>query len=247
MKILSLLALFTALLGACGDDTTGDDDDDDDLVDAGVEAAADAQSRRCLDDETLAALNDHAEALRVSAAMLAGHPGALEAIGFFQFVGLEVQRVAVYAGPLVMKCSEPNTYDEYCEDDGLCSQIECTGVGTSWEMHFRLDAPAAGDISYDEATIDTAWSEGDDGITFTTASAATGPEDLDWSVSATGRMDTDSFELEESYARLVPDGSTSLIIADTSEGVHGGMITIGGEVVATVDTDGIYVPSARCL
>lgn len=218
-----LLLTFPALLMACAGDDAGPSDP------------------TCLDESSLARLDEHAEALRFSAAMLAGHPGPREAIGFFVFPGLEVQRAAVYAGPLVMECADALLYDEYCEEDGLCSQIECTGAGTSWEMHFRLQAPVAAEISYESATVDTAWSDGDDGITFTITSEAG-----DWSMTATGRMDTDSLELTEELPGLVVDATTTLTIMDDSEGNHGGSITIDGEIVAAPDADGQYVAVEAC-
>jgi hypothetical protein len=221
------MAVMALALAGCGDNA-GDGAHD-----------ASAGDARCLGSAELAALNQHAEQLRASSALLAGHPGAREAIGFFHFVDLEVQRVSVYAGPLIMECSEPSQYDPYCEKDGLCSQIECTGDGAGWEMHFWLQAPTG---AYQTATIDTAWVDGDDGITFTAASDAGA-----WSLAATGRMDADSAEIEETYGALSEAGDVVLTIIDTSEGVHGGTITLAGEVVAEVDAEGTYLPSAACL
>ncbi len=226
MKALNWLVVSGTLLCGCA----GNGDDGDDEGDGS-----------CLGVDALAKLNTHAEDLRVSAAMLAGHPGPREAIGFFRFVGLEVQRTAVYAGPLVMACTEPLVYDEFCEEDGLCSQIECTGDGAGWEMHFGLQMPTTGEVAYQSATVDTAWADGADGIAVAMAADAG-----DWSMTGSGAMDTESFELEETYPSLRAGGPTVLTIADTSEGVHGGTITIGGEVVAEVDVDGIYVPTAAC-
>ena len=200
----------------------------------------------CLDAEALALLDQHAEHMRVAAAMLATHPGPREATGFFLFPGLGVQRIAVFAGPLVMECSTAMSYDEFCEEDGLCSQIECTGVGTSWEMHFRLAAPIADDISYQTAAVDTAWSEGDDGITFDMVSKATGADDRDWSMTAHGRMDTDTVDLEETYAGVVPDAVTVLTMADDSAGTHTGSITVDGEIVAEPDASGKFVAIEAC-
>jgi hypothetical protein len=219
--------MVAAALAACGDNNNGDDD-----------GAPDAAMSACLEADQLAALNEHAEALRFSAAMLAGHPGAREAVGFFDFVDLDVQRAAVFAGPLVMECSEPSSYDPYCEKDGLCSQIECTGQGTGWVMHFYLQAATG---AYQTATVDTTWADGDDGVTVAIASDAGV-----WSVAGSGRMDADSVEVDETYAQLAPGGDVVLTIRDTSEGVHGGEITVGGEVAATVDVDGIYVASEAC-
>jgi hypothetical protein len=223
-----ILLAFPLLLAACGGDDGGGSPDG------------------CLDADVLATLDAHAESLRFSGAMLAGHPGAREAIGFFTFPGLEVQRGAVYAGPLIMECSEPLQYDEFCEEDGLCSQIECTGAGTSWEFHFWLADPVSGDISYETASVDTAWAEGDTGITFTSASQAIGADDRDWSFTGTGAMDVDAIDVEETYAGLIDGSVVVLTVSDDSEGNHGGAITIDGELAAEPDADGTYTAVEAC-
>lgn len=228
MRLLPSILGLCGLLAACADDGDGSSD------------------ATCLDADALAHLDQHAESLRFAAAMLATHPGPREAVGFYVFPGLEVQRIAVYAGPLVMECSTAMSYDEYCEEDGLCSQIECTGEGTSWEFHFWLDAPVAADISYDTATVDTAWSEGDDGITFEIASTATGADDRDWSMTGSGRMGIDSVDVEETYPGIVPGSVTVLTIADGSQGTHTGSITVDGEVVAEPDAAGTFVAVEAC-
>ena len=197
----------------------------------------------CPDAPTLATLSDHAEALRGAAALLAGHLGEREAVGFFLFPHLAVQRSSVFAGPLVMVCSERLRYDEYCEEeDGLCSQIECTGEGASWIMHFRLEAPVPDEVTYDAAEVHAHWVDRDDGITFSSASQAGA-----WSLSGAGRMDTDSLEVEETYPQLVAGATTTLTSADTSAGQHDGAIAIDGTVVATQDpTTGAYVAVDAC-
>lgn len=232
MKCLLSTVLLGTTLMACGGDDAGDN----------------PGSSSCIDDATLTTLSEHAEMLRMSAALLAGHPQAREATGFFRFPGLEVGRTAVFAGPLIMKCAEAMSYDEFCEDDGLCSRIECTGEGAGWEMHFWLPAPIEGEVAYASASVDTVWADGDTGITFTAASQVADGEDRDWSMSASGRMDVDWFEIEEIYPGLVTDDATVLTIMDTSEGVHGGTLTVGGIPIATPDAaTGVYARTVSCL
>ena len=216
----SSLILLAAILPACGADDSGGDPS-------------------CLDADTLDMLSQHAEKLRASAAFLAGHPGETEAIGFFEFPELSVERASVYAGPLIMVCSDPLVYDEYCEEDGLCSQIECTGDGAGWEMHFRLMDAAEG---YETATVDTAWADGDTGITYVTAADAGM-----WSLTGSGRMDVDTAEMEETYPDLVEGATVTLTLTETSDGDHGGQLELDGEVIATPDaTTGALVPAGDC-
>jgi len=200
----------------------------------------------CLDPALLDALDAHAQQLRFAAQLLAGHPGEREAVGFFLFPGLDVQRTAVYAGPLVEACSEPLLYDKYCEDDGLCSRIECTGEGAGWVMHFRLQRRVTGAVDYNAAIVDTAWADGDDGITFEIGSTA-GDGDRDWSVAGDGRMDIDSVTVTETYAELAPEGSVVLTLSEEITGTHAGTITVAGQVVAIADpAAGRYRPAEGC-
>jgi hypothetical protein len=222
--------ILAAVLAACGD---GNDDGD---TDAGVGDDV------CLDAGTLSSLSEHAEQLRASAAYLSGHPGAAEAVGFFDFPALAVKRLGVYAGPLVMVCSEPHVYEEFCEEDGLCSQIECTGEGASWLMHFWLQGPVSGEVDYESATIDTAWADGDDGIEFTMASSAGA-----WSLTGSGAMGPETMTVEETYPDLLASAPVVVMMANTAAGGHEGSITVGGEVVATTDAQsGDFVSADRC-
>jgi hypothetical protein len=63
-------------------------------------------------------------------------------------------------------CSEPLRYDPFCEHDGLCGRIQCTGERAGWVMNFRLQQRVPGNVDYDRAIVETAWADGDDGITF---------------------------------------------------------------------------------
>jgi len=200
----------------------------------------------CLDPAILEVLDAHAEQLRVAAAQLAGHPGEREAVGFFLFPRLDVQRTAVYAGPLVEVCSEPLRYDPFCEHDGLCGRIECSGQGAGWVMHFRLQQRVPGTVDYDRAMVDTAWADGDDGITFEMRSIAV-DGDRDWSVAGEGRMDIDSVTVTETYAGLSPQGSVVLTLSEQIADTHAGTITVAGQVVATADpAAGLYRPAPGC-
>jgi hypothetical protein len=208
---------------------------------------APAPARACLDASTIEILDVHAEQMRISAELLAGHAGEREATAFFQFPGMEPGRSALYAGPLVETCTAPLLYDEYCDEEGLCSRLECTGMGAGWEFHLRLAAATvSGNFRYESATVDTAWADGDDGITFLVASEATGANATDWSVDGHGRMDTDSLELEERYPGLVSSGTTVLTLHD-DETTHSGSIAIDDVVVAEANpTTGRFTAVATC-
>lgn len=227
---LFVLLLLSTVAGCSNDSTTGPD---------GTPAL-------CVDPAILEVLDAHAEQLRVAAAQLAGHPGEREAVGFFLFPHLDVQRTAVYAGPLVAVCSEPLRYDPFCEHDGLCGRIQCTGERAGWVMNFRLQQRVPGNVDYDRAIVETAWADGDDGITFVMRSVA-GDGDRDWSVAGHGRMDTGSVTVTETYARLSPEGPVVLTLSEAIAGTHAGTITVAGQVVATADpAAGLYRPAAGC-
>jgi hypothetical protein len=218
----ALLSIVLALALGCGGDSDPDGGDE----------------TGCLEPATLTTLDMHIELMRAVAAMLAGHPGEREATGFFIFPELDVQRVAVYAGPLVETCSTAMSYDEYCEEDDLCSQIECTGEGAGWIMHFRLAQPAG---DYTSATVDVSWLDAATGVTFETASSAGA-----WSVTGDGAMDTTMSMTHESYPSLLAAGTIEVMVSDTSEGVHTGSVTVGGEAIATVDAAGRLVAAGAC-
>ncbi len=59
-------------------------------------------------------------------------------------------------------------------------------------------------------------------------------------------MDTDSFEFEATYPTLAPAGATVVTVADSSAGVHAGVITIDGGIVAMADADGVHTPIDSC-
>jgi hypothetical protein len=210
-------------------------------------SGAPGTSPACLDASTLEILTAHAEQMRISAELLAGHAGEREATAFFQFPGLELNRSALYAGPLVATCSVPLLYDEYCEEDGLCSRLECTGMGAGWEFHLYLAAATvSGSFRYESASVDTAWADGDDGITFLIASEATGAGETDWSVDGQGRMDTNSLDLEERYPGLVPSGTVTLTLRE-DETTHSGSIAIDDVAVAEMNpTTGRFTPVGTC-
>jgi hypothetical protein len=203
----------------------------------------------CPSAEILAVLDEHIAQLGGAGQMLSGHPGAREATGFFLFPGLDPGTVAIFAGPLVMECSTPMSYDEYCGggEEIYCSQIECTGEGTGWIFHFRLPGPhTSGEFQFASATIANHWAEGARGTTFDIAASITGPGGLDFSFTGEGRMEPEEAQITETYPSLVEGGALTVTFSETPTS-HSGEVTVGGQVVATADPDtGRLVPSDAC-
>ncbi len=225
MRFVPLLALV--LMVACGDDGQAG-------VDAGSADATPA-ANMCPPAEALAVIDEHISQLGGAAEMLAGHSGPTEATGFFLFPGLQSGVLALFAGPLVMTCSSPMSYDEYCEAP-YCSQIECTGQGAGWIYHFRLSpAPlVSGDFTLAEATMDNAWSDGDSGTDFTIGATVNGPGGTDYSFTGHGRMAMDALELTETYGKLVEAGDLTVTFHESAT-AHSGEAKVGGTTVATAD------------
>ena len=232
MKLVLVLVLVLA--AACGDDGGPPTPD------------APPPPNLCLDPDVLAELDALVQSLTISADMLRTHPGPLEAVGFFAFPELELSRTAVFAGPLVMECNGAFMYDEYCEPDGLCSRIECTGVGTGWIMHFYLQQPVAGAVTYSVARVDTAWLTDATGITFTTEATTTAGAH-DWSMTGSGVMDLDRFSVELSYPALSSGGAVVLTAGSMDPATHSGTIVIGEQLVASADpATGRFAAAPQC-
>jgi hypothetical protein len=200
----------------------------------------------CLPDEIFDAIDQHAHDLVATAALLATHPSEAEVTSFLLAPGLPdpPALAAQFAGPLIMTCSDPLLYDEFCEM-GRCSQIECTGEGSSWISHVWLE-PAIVDEpwSFEEVHIHLHWSGGT-GTTFDIETMATAPGGEDVSLVGTGVMDLDSMSVTETFAALHPAGDTVLEYADDAGG-YSGQLTIADVVVAEVDAAGHLEPTGDC-
>lgn len=238
---LHSVAVGFVLLG-CGDNAK--DVTPDAMPDAPVDSPATAH---CVPPSILAALDDFVEQLNDSASMLATHPGPLEAAGFFRFPALELALPSQTAPLFLANCTEgmPMQFDEACATDGICTRLECTGAGQGWKWHFYVKASAGTDPSYSVATIDTAWKEGDDGMTFDIAATASGTNN--WTLGGTGAMGPTELSVEITFPSLVAEGPLVLTATGTADDTHGGQITIAGDVAATADpASGAYMPIAAC-
>lgn len=216
-----------------------------DTGDSGSSSGGVAQE--CPPADILDAIDQHAHDLVTTAGLLAGHPSAAETIGFLLAPALPGPPAssAMFFGPLIMPCSMPLTYDAYCAD-GLCSQIECTGSGASWIMHFWLAAPpfAAGGWTYDDVTVDVAWTDGDPGVTFDIAVVSTAPGGEDMAMTGSGAMDPAGMTVTEIFPALDAAGPATLEYTDGA--AFSGQLTIAGTVTATVDAAGHLVPTGDC-
>jgi hypothetical protein len=200
----------------------------------------------CLPPEIFAAIDQHAHDLAVTAGFLATHPSASEVTGFMLAPALPEPPAlaAQFAGPLIMTCSEPLLYDEFCEE-GRCSQIECTGQGAGWINHMWIEPAIDGDPwSFEEVHIHQMWSGGD-GITFDIETIASGPGGADMSLTGAGVMDTGGMSVLETFPALHRAGPTVLEYADDAGG-YSGQLTIADVVVAEVDALGHLVPTGDC-
>jgi hypothetical protein len=227
-------------------DTTGDTTGSDTMASTG-DTTSGGVADECPSAEVLAAIDQHAHDLVATAGLLAGHPGPSEANGFLLAPGLPSPPAisAVFAGPLIMPCSAPLSYDPYCEE-GRCSQIECTGEGAGWIMHFWLQpASMSGDWDFDDVTVDSLWIDGNPGLTFDIATVSTGPDGVDMSMTGNGEMDLGGMTVTETFPALHDAGPTTLEYTDDAAGFSG-QLTIADVVVATVDAGGHLVPTGEC-
>jgi hypothetical protein len=201
----------------------------------------------CAPPDVLSVLQEYLDDLHLSADLLATHPSAVEAVGFFHAPGLPqppANGASFYS--LFMVCSGPVLYDPYC-DQGLCSQLECTSNDASWANHLSIDSPPQthGDFTYLNATIDIAWMDGATGIAFGTMTESTGANATNWSLSGTGTMDTMGVTLQADFPALFPRGSATLTYEGGMNAFSGGIV-IGEVLIAEVDASGKLVATGFC-
>ncbi|NUP11809.1 MAG: hypothetical protein HOW73_37655 [Polyangiaceae bacterium] len=200
----------------------------------------------CAPDDVLEALNVFLTDFTAATDLLSGHPGELEATGFYLAPGLPKPPgvVAVYAGPLIAPCSEPLTYDPYCEE-GRCTRIECTGDGAGWIHHFYLDGAVQSDgFSVAQLDIDHAWQDGSEGTTFELSLTAAGPEQRTWDGIGTGALEPELGSVEITFAELL--GHETVLTYSVTPSTHEGSLVTGGVEVAVVDASGMLVATGDC-
>ena len=200
---------------------------------------------QCLPPVIFAAIDQHAHDLAATAGLLAMHPSANEVSGFLLAPGLPNPPAlpASFAG-LFMPCTDPTTFTEFCEM-GRCSQIECTGEGSSWTHHVWLEDPIrAQEWAFEAVDIRLYWT-GSTGITFDIETTQTGPAGEAVSLVGAGEMDVASMSVSETFPSLHVAGDTVLDYAEDAGG-HSGQLTIAGVVVAEVDGAGHLVPTGDC-
>lgn len=191
----------------------------------------------CLAPEIFAVLDQHAHDLAATAGLLATHPSADEVTGFMLAPALPAPPALAgsFAGPLIMTCSDPFLYDEYCEE-GRCSQLECTGEGSAWINHLWIEPAVMNDPwSFEEVHIHLRWSGGS-GTAIDIETISSGPDGVDMSMTAVGEMDVNGMSITETFPALHPAGATELQYAD-GPGGYAGQLTIADVVVAEVDAD----------
>lgn len=189
----------------------------------------------CLTAEALAVLQDHLDAMSLSAQYLAGHPGAGEATGFLSAPALPSPPAVVgFFATLIAPCDgEAFDYDPYC-DGGTCSQIGCTGEGAGWSMTTWAEEAHEGEgFSIATAEVVNTWTEGETGTDVAIAVSATGPDERDWSFVGTGVFAEDGVALEYAFDAWVAGMPASMVWSVDADGTLG-EITAGDVVVATI-------------
>lgn len=230
--------------GSGGDGATGGSGDGG----AGALGGGGGGPTGCVDPVVLATLQEHLDSLVATAQVMAAHPGPFEATGFLLAPGLPSPPAVsnVFAGPLITECATPMSYDPFCEAEGRCSQIECTGRGAGWIMHHWVEpAPfTSGRWSFEEVRADTHWDDGASGVTFELEVAATG-QGKDWSMTGTGQMDLELMEVSEQYPGLFEAGEAEVTLSSSPEATTGAVV-IEGVTVAATDAQGQLQATGDC-
>lgn len=244
-----IISLMLAAGAGCdgGDDATGGGDSAGTGGSPSTSSAGAGGADSCAPPEVLSVLQAYLEELDASADLLSGHPSAIEAVGFFAAPGLPAPPAnAASYYTLVMTCAGPTEYDPYC-DQGKCSQLECTGSGSSWANHLSLDAPPKtfGDFAFQQVAVDIAWAEGATGISFETMVQASGPGGANWALSGTGYMDTTSVTLQADLPKLFAAGPATLAF-EGGDSSASATVVVEGVTLAEMDASGNLVPTGAC-
>jgi len=114
-----------------------------------------------LDPQILEVLASHAHDLSLSASLLAGHASAREMVCFFRAPGLgeDIAVPGTFIAPVEI-CSDPVTFDPFCEEN-RCSSLSCTGESAGWVFKYWLaEAAISSGFVFEAARADCAWKEG---------------------------------------------------------------------------------------
>ncbi len=213
-----------------------------------VGCGSDEPAQRCADPAILADLDAYVSALGATASLAATHPGPTEAVGFYAFPRLELAHPADFAGLFMFPCTDgsPNLFEPFCGEDGVCSQLECTGVGSGWKFHYSAESSVGTDPVYATTTVDTSWVDGATGLTFEIAAEIESGTD-DWSFTGTGRMDVDTMNVVLTFPFLAGDGTLVVTASTAADGTHAGSVAIENQPVATADPEtGVFLPNDGC-
>ena len=199
----------------------------------------------CAPADVLEELNEFVAAYSDTVGLLAGQPGPSEATAFYLAPALpDPPAVSATFATLFMTCTEATTFDPYCELD-RCSQLECTGEGAGLDNHYYLDGTVvSGEYSFEQLDIDHHWLDGAEGTTFDMTLVASGPGGRTWDATGTGALDTDSGEIELTFAALL--GEETVLTFAVTETTHEGSLVAGGVTVASVNDEGVLVATGEC-
>jgi hypothetical protein len=202
----------------------------------------------CVPAQVAETLTAHLEALDGAIGLVAGQPGTTEAVSFLEVPGFGAP---IQYLTLIAPCTVPWVFDPYCDPiSGLCTQIECTGLGASWIVHIEDDGHIVRDgFDFQDLSGHVAWTDGQDGFTWESSSVGSGPPDAtDWSVDAQHGTFTSfaggTWTLEETFGALVDGDEATLDLVHGDGG--GGTLVSGGVLVATVDDVLVVTPTGMC-
>jgi hypothetical protein len=203
----------------------------------------------CLTADALDALQEHLDAMSASAQQLAGHGGASEATGFLAAPGLPAPpAVTALFATLIAPCDgEAFEYAPYCDEEGACSRIGCTGEGAGWTMTtWAEDAREADGFVIDLAEVVHAWADGATTTDVTITVIASGPEGRDWSFVGAGVFAEDGLELDYAFDAWVAGLPTTMTWSVEQRGATLGEIRAGDVVVAEIGDDGHFALTGEC-
>jgi hypothetical protein len=228
--------------GGAGSESEGGGEDDES---GGIGQPVDTTA--CMPTIVFDALDEHMHELERSAVLMTNQPSANQPTGFLLAPGLPLPPATQvrYANVPDLPCDGALMYPPIC-DGGHCYQVECTGEGTAWMTLLWNQAPVfAGSWEFQQVFVLSAWNDLEPGLEFAIATSAQGPEGVNPSMLATGRLIDNGFYVVEQFLHLHEHGEVQLAYV-WENGVYGGSMKIGAFTVAVVDEEGHLQPTGTC-
>lgn len=199
----------------------------DDFVETG-----ESYEQPCLTDEQGAILGDWLYQQWLVAYGAPAQASASQVIAYYQLPG--VAAAPWFRLDLAQACAAPADLDPVCTQ-GVCYQVECTGVGGGWVNHVENDDDKPGsDITVTEdgwvierGRTPVAWAEGSGRLDVTLdIKGLHAPDGTDWTHSGAAMFDG-TLTLVASFPGLHPGGLLEVDIA-----ADNGEVRVGDSVIA---------------